>query len=91
MVDFYKENEENEAKKTTHTPPRSHRISWLKSQVLKPTFLEFKMMVESGLEFFYFEISLAPPEIPANLPGQFSLSVQIFFALGSSNSERAKA
>ena len=26
-------------------------------------------------------------EIPANLPGQFSLSGQIFFALGSSNSE----
>jgi hypothetical protein len=37
------------------------------------------MMVKSGLEFFYFEIHRAPSEIPANLPGQFSLSGQIFF------------
>ena len=35
------------------------------------------MMVKSGLEFFYFEIHRAPSEIPANLPGQFSLSWQI--------------
>ena len=33
-------------------------------------------MMKSGLEFFYFEILLAPSEIPANLPGQFSLSGQ---------------
>ena len=31
-------------------------------------------MVKSGLDFFYFEIEQAPSEIPANLPGQFSLS-----------------
>jgi hypothetical protein len=37
----------------------------------------------------YFEIPRAPSEIPANLPGQFSLSGQIFFALGSRNSEGA--
>ena len=36
------------------------------------------MMVKSGLDFFYFEIHRAPSEIPANLPGQFSLSGQIF-------------
>ena len=36
------------------------------------------MMVKSGLEFFYFEILRAPSEIPANLPGQFSRSGQIF-------------
>ena len=36
------------------------------------------MMVKSGLEFFYFEILPAPSEIPANQPGQFSLSGQIF-------------
>ena len=39
------------------------------------------MMVKSGLEFlslFYFEILLAPSELHANLPGQFSLSGQIF-------------
>ena len=36
------------------------------------------MMVKSGLEFFYFEILLASSELPANLPGQFSLSGQIF-------------
>ena len=35
------------------------------------------MMVKSGL-VFYFEILLAPSELPANLPGQFSLSGQLF-------------
>ena len=35
------------------------------------------MMMKSGLQFFYFEILQAPSEIPANLPGQFSLSGQI--------------
>ena len=41
---------------------------------------------------FNFEILLAPSELPANLPGQISLSVQraAFYALGSSNSEGAK-
>ena len=32
---------------------------------------------EKWSRFFYFEIPLAPLEIPANLPGQFSLSGQI--------------
>ena len=41
--------------------------------------LALKMMVKSGLEFFYFVIHRAPSEIPANLPGQFSLSGQIFW------------
>ena len=36
------------------------------------------MMVKSSLEFLYFEIQQAPSEIPANLPGQFSLSGHIF-------------
>jgi hypothetical protein len=36
------------------------------------------MMVKSGQDFFDFEILLAPSELPANLPGQFSLSRQIF-------------
>ena len=44
------------------------------------------MMVKSGLAFFIFEILLAPSELPANLPGQFSVPAA-FFALGSSNSE----
>ena len=35
------------------------------------------MIVKSGL-VFYFEILLAPSELPANLPGQFSLSGQLF-------------
>ena len=35
----------------------------------------------------YFEIQWWPSEIPANMPGQFSLSGQTFFALGSSNSK----
>ena len=67
-----------------YTPARTLSISGQKSQVLKLTFLSLKMMVKSGLEFFYFEIHRAP----ANLPGQFSLSGQIF-ALGNSNSEGA--
>ena len=41
---------------------------------------------------FYFEILLAPPEIPVNLPG---LPIQPFWAdvfpLGSSNSEGARS
>jgi hypothetical protein len=36
------------------------------------------MMVKRGLEIFFFEIPRAPSEIPANHPGQFSLSEQIF-------------
>ena len=36
------------------------------------------MMVKSGLVFFYFEMLLAPSDLPANLPGQFSLSGQLF-------------
>ena len=35
-------------------------------------------MVKSGLELFYFKISGATSDIPTNLPGQFSLSGQIF-------------
>ena len=41
--------------------------------VSKITILDLTIMVKSGLEFFYFEIPLAPSEIPANLPGYFSL------------------
>jgi hypothetical protein len=40
--------------------------------------LDFKVVVKSGLDFFYFEIHQAPSEISANLPGQFSFSGQIF-------------
>jgi hypothetical protein len=36
------------------------------------------MIVKSGLEFFILKFLLAHSEIPANLPGQFSLSGQIF-------------
>jgi hypothetical protein len=35
------------------------------------------MLMKNGLDFF-FEIHRAPSEIPASLPGQFSLSGQIF-------------
>jgi hypothetical protein len=47
------------------------------------------MMMKNGQDFF-FEIHGALSEMPANLPGQFSFSGQIFFALGSSNSEGAR-
>ena len=36
------------------------------------------MMVKSSLIFFYFEILLAPSELPTNMPGQFSLAGQLF-------------
>ena len=45
---------------------------------LEMTIFGLKMMVKRCLEFFFFEIPLAPLEIPANQPGQFSLSGQIF-------------
>ena len=56
------------------TPPRTTRISGLKSQILKPTFLSSKWW----WKVVYFEIPWAPSEIPANLPGQISLSGQKF-------------
>ena len=71
-----------------HTPPRTARISGLKSQLLKRLFLA-KNDGEKWSRIFYFKIKRAPSEIPANLPGQFSLSEQSFFALGSRNSEKA--
>jgi hypothetical protein len=40
---------------------------------LETTIFELNMVV-----FFYFEILLAPSELPANLPDQFSLSGQPF-------------
>ena len=58
------------------TPPRTPRISGLKSQILEPTFWA-KSGGENWSRIFYFEILLAPSEIPANLPGQFSPSGQI--------------
>ena len=55
------------------TPPRTPRISGLKSQALKPTFFELKVMVKS---FFYFEILLAPSELllpeRLNWPGRLA-------------------
>ena len=45
---------------------------------LEITIFGVKMMVKSGLDFFFFEILRAPSEIPASLPGQFSHYGQIF-------------
>ena len=63
-------------------------LNCMKSQVLKTNIFELKMMVKSGLEFFYFEILLAPSEIPANLPGQFSLSRQLFLHWAAEGASR---
>ena len=52
------------------TPPRTPRISELKSQVLKPTF-ELKMMVKSGLEI------LLAPLVRKNLPRKAELAWQL--------------
>ena len=60
-----------------YTPARTHSISGLKSRFLKLTFLTLKDG-EKWSRTFYFEIHQAHSEIPANLPGQFSLSGQIF-------------
>ena len=46
-------------------------FQWTKISSLEITVFDLKMMVKSGLEFFYFEIHQAPSEIPANLPGSF--------------------
>ena len=42
------------------------------------TIFALKMTVKSGLDFLNIQIEKAPSEILANLPGQFSLSGQIF-------------
>ena len=60
-------------------------LEWAKISGLETNIFELKMMVI----FFNFLILLVPSELPANLQGQFSLSWQVFFALGSSNSEGA--
>ena len=43
-----------------YTPPQTHSI---KSEVFKPTFFRKKWMMKNGLDFFYFEILLAPSEM----------------------------
>ena len=48
--------------KTYSTPPRSHFISGLKNYSRNDHF-GLKMMVKSGLEFFYFENYRAPSEL----------------------------
>ena len=61
----------------THTTQNGYN-KWIKILTLeRTTYFWLKMMVKSGLDFFYFEIHRPPSEIPANLPGQFSLSGQI--------------
>ena len=51
------------------TPARTHSIiKWTKISILETNIFYLKMMV------ILFEIQRAPSEIPANLPGQFSLS-----------------
>ena len=61
---------------TCDTPPRTTRISDKNLKSGNDLFW-LKMMVKSGLKK-YFEIPRAPSERPANEPGQFSLSWQIF-------------
>ena len=66
------------AQPTWATPASTHSISELKSWVLKLTFLALKMMLKSGLKFILKFIEPLQRYIPANLPGQFSPSGQIF-------------
>ena len=46
------------------TLPRTARVSkWAKILTLETTIFGLKMMVKSGLDFFYFESLLAPSEL----------------------------
>ena len=55
------------------TPPRIYSISGLEIDIF-----ELKMMVKSSLEIFILKFSEPLQRyVPANWPGQFSLSVQI--------------
>ena len=61
-------------------PARSHSYNWTKISSLEVAIFELKMMVKSGLEFFYFEIQRAPPEcccpVQKNLPRKAELTWQ---------------
>ena len=46
-----------------YTPPQTHSINGLKSEVFKPTFFQLKMDDEKWSRFSYFEILLAPSEM----------------------------
>ena len=70
------------------TPARTLSISGLKSQVLKLPFINLKMMVKTGLDFFFWNPSS---------PFRYLLTCQAnssflgrFFVLSSSNSEGAR-
>ena len=62
-----------------HTAQNSQN-KWTKISGLETNIFELKISNdgEKWSRIFYFEILLAPSELPANLPGQFSLSGQIF-------------
>ena len=62
---------------STLTPARTYSIRGLKSWVMKLTFLALKND-KKWSRTIYFEIHRACSEMPANLPGQFSLTRQIF-------------
>ena len=59
------------------TPARTLSVSGLKSRVLKLPFW-LKNDGEKWYRIFYFENQRAPSEINTKLPGQFSLSWQMF-------------
>ena len=50
---------------------------WTKISGLETNIFGLKNDAKKGSRFFYLEIPPASLEIPANLPGQFSLSRQI--------------
>ena len=63
-----------------------------RSEILSSLLILGVLGVVTGASNFDFVILIATsdPELPANLPSQFSLTAQTFFALGSSNSEGAR-
>ena len=63
---------------TVYHTSQNSLYKWTKISSLEMDIFGLKMMKKSGLGFFYFEIQRAPSKIPANLPGQFSLSGPFF-------------
>ena len=72
-------------------PTLPHFINGLLT--LEMTIFSLKITVKSLFYFHYFVIERAPSEIPANLPGQFSLSglVFLYWAAATLKSEGARS
>ena len=73
-----------------HISHRLKLLEWTKISDLETTFFDLKVGVKSCLEFFILKFTepLWPSEIPANLPGQSSLSRQMFLYWAAATFDR---